>query len=121
MDGLDPRNSYNFRVRAKNSYGWGSYSNESGIVSLSELTLVAESPHSVGVIIGIILLSSFVLGLFGLLFILREYNAFKFKIPAVARHVKISLILPLIQFYSLSPTPFRKTTPRKSPIIRRTP
>lgn len=71
MEGLDLKSYYNFRVRAKNSYGWGSYSNESEVVSLAELTLVAE-PQGVGVIIGIIFLSSFILGLFALLFILGK-------------------------------------------------
>jgi hypothetical protein len=76
VEGLDVKNFYNFRVRAKNSYGWGAYSNESVLVSLAELTLVAE-PQSVGIIIGMISLSFILLGLFGILFYIGKISAYQ--------------------------------------------
>ncbi|CAG7725945.1 unnamed protein product [Allacma fusca] len=59
---------YEFRVRAKNTYGWSDYSPESGTVSLASLTVVAE-PQPIGVIFGTVSLAILILSIIGVLLI----------------------------------------------------
>jgi len=65
------KSQYIFRVRARNFYGWGEYSEESRLVSLADLTILAEQ-QSIGLIFSIILLGVIILGAFALLFIYRK-------------------------------------------------
>ena len=60
VEGLDIEKQYSFRVRAKNVYGWGEYSEESSSVSLAALTLVAES-QGFGIVLGSVFLACLML------------------------------------------------------------
>lgn len=70
-EGLELDKQYSFRVRAKNVYGWGEYSEETISVTLANLTVVAES-QSFGIILGSVFLVCFMLAGFAFLTIFRK-------------------------------------------------